>query len=353
MAGFYSGNVTASDNSTIGGISSTGADLPSNFDNIVREIVAQAMRFALDQGGAVTVAGTSDAITVTTNSQDSGAYINGFAVTFIAGADNGTTTPTINIDNRGSAPLKKAVLGAETALAAADIKNGGLYRVFYRSSWNSGNGAFQIVGLDPLALIADAAISLSKLADGTAGDILFWNGSGKPTALAKGTDGQVLGLNSGLPAWQAAAAAPNIVTNLVTAASSYAASADREITELTTSITTSADSAKVLVIASISFERNIDGAFYLTRNGTEVGSAAAAGSRTVGIIPVAYDANNASTISQATIAFLDTVPTAGATEYKFKVRGSNVEFYLNRSVTDGDSAGYIRASSTIILQEIA
>lgn len=150
MSGFYSGSTTADDNTVIAGIGVTGADKVKIFDNAFRELVAQAKRFALDLGGAVTVGGTGDAITVTTNSLDSGDYVNGFAVTFIAGADNGTTTPTINIDNRGSKKLKKAVLGAETAPAAANIKSGGIYKAFYRSTWDGGTGAFQIIDMNVL-----------------------------------------------------------------------------------------------------------------------------------------------------------------------------------------------------------
>jgi hypothetical protein len=51
--------------------------------------------------------------------------------------------------------------------------------------------------------ISDDAITLDKLTGATAGDILYWDNSGDPQFLAKGTNGQVLTLASGLPSWAA------------------------------------------------------------------------------------------------------------------------------------------------------
>lgn len=51
------------------------------------------------------------------------------------------------------------------------------------------------------AKIKDKNVTLAKLADGVAaGDILYWNGTAW-TILPKGTDGQVLKMVTGLPAW--------------------------------------------------------------------------------------------------------------------------------------------------------
>jgi hypothetical protein len=44
----------------------------------------------------------------------------------------------------------------------------------------------------PAALVADNAISLAKLAGGTDGNIISFDASGDPVAIATGTDGQVL-----------------------------------------------------------------------------------------------------------------------------------------------------------------
>jgi len=52
------------------------------------------------------------------------------------------------------------------------------------------------------AKINDDAVTVAKIAAGTAGDILYWNGSGDPAVLPIGTAGQFLKVNSGLPSWQ-------------------------------------------------------------------------------------------------------------------------------------------------------
>lgn len=51
--------------------------------------------------------------------------------------------------------------------------------------------------------IADNAVTLAKLEDGTQGDILYYGASGAPTRLAKGAAGKVLKINSGAtaPEW--------------------------------------------------------------------------------------------------------------------------------------------------------
>ena len=49
--------------------------------------------------------------------------------------------------------------------------------------------------------VADNAITLAKMEDGTSGDILYYGASGVPTRLAKGSDTQVLTLASGVPSW--------------------------------------------------------------------------------------------------------------------------------------------------------
>ena len=56
--------------------------------------------------------------------------------------------------------------------------------------------------------IADNAVTLAKLEDGTQGDILYYAASGAPTRLAKGAASQLLTMNSGAtaPEWAAAAA---------------------------------------------------------------------------------------------------------------------------------------------------
>ena len=54
--------------------------------------------------------------------------------------------------------------------------------------------------------VADNAITLAKLEDGTSGDILYYAASGVPTRLAKGSNDHILTLSGGLPVWAAPSA---------------------------------------------------------------------------------------------------------------------------------------------------
>ena len=49
--------------------------------------------------------------------------------------------------------------------------------------------------------IADDGVDLAQMAHGTAGDLLYYDASGVPTRLAKGSNDQILILAAGLPAW--------------------------------------------------------------------------------------------------------------------------------------------------------
>src|SRR5690606_19845071 len=102
-----------------------------------RELAAQGKQFVLDMAGANTVGGTADAITITPANTDATAVFDGFIVGFVAANDNATTTPTADVNDFGAEPIKKAVDGAETALAAGDIQDGGLYLLRWRSAWDS------------------------------------------------------------------------------------------------------------------------------------------------------------------------------------------------------------------------
>lgn len=367
MAGFLDNDVTASNNTSVGGVPITGEDNVKRMDNAVRELAAQTARFALDMGGAVTAGGAADAITVTTNQTFTASeLIAGFSGTFVAASDNATTTPTLNVDTTGAKVIKKSVAGVETALAAGDIQSGAIYQWFYRPSWNSSAGAYQVFETEGIgiqsALDLKAAIEnvvlLDSEDDGSKNTGLLMP-SGTTIQRPTTPDGVQLRYNTTESQWEGydgsvwGAISSNLdpVINHVTTATAYAASTDREITELTTSITTTKDSANVTIMAAVSYERSQDGMFYVTRDGTEIGSHPSAGSRSVGLAPVAFDDSTGNTMGQAVIIFMDTVPAAGSVEYKFHIRGLNNTFFLNRTENDSNSNTHERGASVVILEE--
>ena len=130
-----------------------------------------------------------------------------------------------------------------------------------------------------------------------------------------------------------------------------------EITQLTTSITPQTATSKVLVQFNISCEVAIQCGFILERvigaAVQELGIPTTAGSRINGIRVQPFDNNNGSTLSIVPILFVDSPTSTASVSYRVRVYGNagNI-FYLNRTLTDSNDSGFIRATSQVILQEI-
>lgn len=127
-----------------------------------------------------------------------------------------------------------------------------------------------------------------------------------------------------------------------------------DITGMSVSITPTSASSKILVIFSGNAAGTTGSSGWLAqlvRNstaicvGTSVSNRAA--SSTGGATP---DSNWSLPTS---INYLDSPATTSAVTYKIQGRVGAGTFYFNRSQTDSDSSGYIRAASTITVMEIA
>lgn len=140
-----------------------------------------------------------------------------------------------------------------------------------------------------------------------------------------------------------------------------------EISSLTTSITPRSSNSKVLVTIVINYTNGgsssgstYNGAFRLTRNGTEIGSNSI-GSSLYGIAPMSGLSDYSSNfLSTQYIQFLDSPSSASAVTYKLHLytTGAGGQFpkiYLNRTLMDvntgSNSSNDARASSVMTLQE--
>jgi len=89
---------------------------------------------------------------------------------------------------------------SDVASAATSRSNLGLGDLATQSSVSTGQINNNVV---TTAMIQDDAVSLAKMASGTAGGVLIINGSGDPAQTAAGTSGQVLTSNgSSAPTWE-------------------------------------------------------------------------------------------------------------------------------------------------------
>jgi hypothetical protein len=143
--GAYSFSGTAASNTTVDGIGAAGSDSPDNIDNLVRALAASDANLVRDLGGANTVAGTADAITVALADASTPTYFDGMRFSFRVGTDSTSTTPTLNVDSLGAKTIKKTIAGVESALVAGDLQAGMTAEVVYRSAWASAAGAFELL----------------------------------------------------------------------------------------------------------------------------------------------------------------------------------------------------------------
>ena len=142
-----------------------------------------------------------------------------------------------------------------------------------------------------------------------------------------------------------------------------------ELTPITTTITTTAANSKILVTTGIAGEANHEDYYLAFRCGRVIGGSlsiifkgADAGSRTTALstgIPGYYDNDQSSTPSYQSFSnLLDSPGQAAGTAitYKFFVAstaGNNATYFLNRTVTDNNTAGFERLFSHLTLMEVA
>jgi hypothetical protein len=134
MAGIDDYSIVAASNTSINGIAVSDSTVPSNLDNIIRQLMADIRRAWNDLGAKATSGGAADAQTLTTETVYT-AYADGTVLGFIAGFTN-TGAATLNVDGVGAKAVVKA---AGTALAAGDITTGAAYIVVYDASQGAGS----------------------------------------------------------------------------------------------------------------------------------------------------------------------------------------------------------------------
>lgn len=130
-----------------------------------------------------------------------------------------------------------------------------------------------------------------------------------------------------------------------------------DISGLSVTITPRSSSSKFLCIFSVVMGSGADlahGYVRLNRNGTAIGVADTAGSRTSASAGVANTSQGGQVLT-ATNSYLDSPSTASAITYKLTVTTNNVNpTYINRSSRDNDGTYYDgRSTSSLTVLEIA
>lgn len=160
--GAFTYDPVAGNNNTIDGIAAQGVSDPKLLDNINRAQAAALAAFVRDLGGANTLGGSANAITITPADPTAiTAYFDGMTLSIRPTIANSGAV-TVAVGPLGTKKLNKSNNGSEQPLAAGDLQATGLFQIVYRSTWDSGAGAFQLInpalgGGAPIGAVIDYA----------------------------------------------------------------------------------------------------------------------------------------------------------------------------------------------------
>ena len=113
------------------------------------------------------------------------AYGAGMVVEMYVDVGN-TAGATINVSAKGVKTIKKITNAGKVALDTGDMVATGIYTLVYDGT--------DFILANPTAIPASIITG--------AGDLIYGSAANTPARLAKGTDGQILGLSGGVPAWE-------------------------------------------------------------------------------------------------------------------------------------------------------
>ena len=153
-------------------------------------------------------------------------------------------------------------------------------------------------------------------------------------------------------------------TKTDTFSASVAVGAVTDVTGLSATITPSASSSKILVMASVQGSNNTSTVYgaltvILKRDSTQISIGDAASNRTrttASNLPLSTSSTAAMT--NVTFNYLDSPSTTSATTYQIEIAnavfsGSTATLYVNRSSSDGDFNYTPRPTSTITVMEVS
>lgn len=191
------------------------------------------------------------------------------------------------------------------------------------------------------------------------GDLIAGTAADTFDRLAVGTNGHVLTADSttatGLR-WAAPVSGKilQVIQTTKTDTFSTTSATYTDITGMSVSITPSATTSRIMIIAQISAHaHNTTGPFTLLRGSTEIFRADAAGSRTRATTASAPD-TAAVSLESSVVLYVDSPSTTSSTTYKIQtaaIDGGGTVF-INRSQNDFDASNRPRGASSIIVMEI-
>jgi len=207
-------------------------------------------------------------------------------------------------------------------------------------------------------MVADNAITLAKMASGTDGNIISYDASGNPVAVATGNDGQVL-TSAGAGAQPAFETLPvgGKVLQVVHASEGQVRSSTAQswasISGLSLDITPSSTSSKILVICNFTLSSGNHGVVRIKRDSTVIGGGITASGNRLNVSMYMNSNDNSARVQS--MVHLDSPSKTSATTYfaEWYNNTNSPPIYLNRTPNDTDAVYGSRGLSTITLMEIA
>ena len=177
------------------------------------------------------------------------------------------------------------------------------------------------------AHIADDQITLAKMASGTDGNIISYDASGNPVAIATGNDGQVL-TSAGAgqpPAFEAAAGGGKVLQVVQGSASSgtqtTTSNSWQTYANVTCTITPAASSSKILLWAS---QFNANGGNYVFMDfRREISGGASTNNISGATYGISWHQDSANVEHSHMMTYLDSPSTTSAITYKMNFRNDN------------------------------
>lgn len=268
-------------------------------------------------------------------------------------------TDAANVASAGAVMTSGLGTGVATALAinvgsaGAPVVNGGALGTPSSGTLTSCTGL-------PTAGLVDDAVTLAKMAAGTAGNLITYDASGNPAAVATGTATHVLTSNGAgaAPTFQAAAGGGGggKVLQMVFAnkTDTTSGSGTTLADVMTCSITPTSATSRIVMICSgmASASGYYNCGMALARAGTPILIGDTAGLRKR-LGTSFYGPAAGTTAVPFCLTAEDEPATTSATTYSLQMQAEAGTYYLNRSANDTDIAYSARGATSIILLEIA
>jgi len=255
----------------------------------------------------------------------------GDTITIPAGA---TITNNGTANGFGSADTEKVKVSANDTTAG--FLNGKLVagtNISLTEGTDGGNETLTaaLSGTIATAQIADDAVTLAKMAPGTDGNLITYDASGNPVAVATGSAGQVLtSAGAGAPPTFAAAGGGKVlqVVTAVDDGENDTTSTSFVATNLSVDITPSAATSKVFVTTSTVLDNKSSGRYMkatLYRDSTNLA---------VGSEGMAHNySDNGRVISNGVMSILDSPSSTSQITYKVYIRTGGGEVRLGQNST--------------------